>query len=323
MQKFLNKRAVFSVSFSLLLIAVVAFLTSGRSLSPQAQTLSASDVRGTVNSKIEPKLTAESPKTTATSSVVKSSAFASAISLNANHKANLNWIFGGKTQRGWYLYEPLIIQLINADSQAHTGEFASALSGWQKSAGLQSNGVLDEASWSAMIKTWQSQRLKNLAYASPDELITAPASEFWDASRPVELRQVERETYAAYKKLLAAAIADKSLKLATNADGTLAESEKFLKIVSAFRSREYQMKLRKAEPNAGRAALAVHSPHFTGRALDLYVGGEPVTTKDENRLIQINTPVYKWLVKNAAKFGFRPYFYEPWHWEYIGVETAK
>ena len=74
---------------------------------------------------------------------------------------------------------------------------------------------------------------------------------------------------------------------------------------------------RAASPNSGRAGLATNSPHFTGNALDIYVGGEPVSTKDENRAIQVETPEYKWLVKNASRFGFYPYFYEPWHWEYV------
>ena len=65
--------------------------------------------------------------------------------------------------------------------------------------------------------------------------------------------------------------------------------------------------------------MAVNSPHFTGRALDIYVGGEPVDTNDRNRLIQVQTPVYQWLVRNAERFGFRPYYYEPWHWEYVGA----
>jgi LAS superfamily LD-carboxypeptidase LdcB len=98
--------------------------------------------------------------------------------------------------------------------------------------------------------------------------------------------------------------------------GELAASEKYLKIISAFRSREYQDRLRKLEPGAGRAALAVNSPHFTGRALDLYVGGEPTITKDSNRALQTETRAYRWLVRNAERFGFCPYFYEPWHWEY-------
>ena len=76
--------------------------------------------------------------------------------------------------------------------------------------------------------------------------------------------------------------------------------------------------MRKQQPNAGSAGLAVNSPHFTGRALDLYVGGDPVESADANRAIQIKTPAYLWLVQNADRFGFRPYYYEPWHWEYVG-----
>ena len=45
---------------------------------------------------------------------------------------------------------------------------------------------------------------------------------------------------------------------------------------------------------------------------------EPVSTKDDNRAIQTQSKAYRWLVKNAGRFGFRPYFYEPWHWEYVG-----
>ncbi len=93
-------------------------------------------------------------------------------------------------------------------------------------------------------------------------------------------------------------------------------SKKWLKIISAYRTPEYQAELRKQNPNASRAALGMNSPHFTGRALDLYVGGMPVGTEDTNRAIQVNSEVYRWLVKNADRFGFKPYFYEPWHWEY-------
>jgi LAS superfamily LD-carboxypeptidase LdcB len=96
-----------------------------------------------------------------------------------------------------------------------------------------------------------------------------------------------------------------------------------LKIISSYRSREHQERLRAASPNSGRAGLAVNSPHFTGNALDIYVGGEPVSTADANRAIQVETPAYKWLVKNASRFGFYPYYYEPWHWEYVPRNLAK
>jgi LAS superfamily LD-carboxypeptidase LdcB len=230
-------------------------------------------------------------------------------------KDNLSWTFGGKQQRGWAIYIPLIQSLIGTEDDATGDVFAASLARWQKRAGLKASGVLDEPTLMRMISTWQAQRLKSRVYPQPDQLYTVPPAEFYDSSRANELRQVERQTYAAYKRMLAAAVADSSLQLATK-NGELAASEKYLKIISAFRSREYQDRLRKLEPGAGRAALAVNSPHFTGRALDLYVGGEPTITKDHNRALQTQTRAYKWLVKNAPRFGFCPYFYEPWHWEY-------
>lgn len=237
---------------------------------------------------------------------------------NAVLRNELAWTFGGKQQRGWYLYDLLIEATLNTNTKAVREDFAGAVGAWQKKKGLNANGVLDEQSWMTLVAHWQSNRLKNRAIATPDELLLAPASDFFDPSRAPELRQVERTTYAAYKQMVAAAIADPSLNLKRTPSGDLAAAEKFFKIVSAFRSREYQEELRRKSPNAGSAGLAVkNSPHFTGRALDIYVGGDPVDTTDSNRAIQVNTPAYRWLVRNAERFGFRPYFYEPWHWEYV------
>jgi zinc D-Ala-D-Ala carboxypeptidase len=236
---------------------------------------------------------------------------------NAQLRNDLKWLFGGKSQRGWYLYVPLLNRLLDTRADPDSDAFADALGRWQKRSGLAGNGVLDDATLYKIIATWQGQRLKDRTPAQPQQLLTAPRTDFYDPDRVDELRQVERETYAAYKRLVAAAIADKSLGLRHDKN-ELAAGEKFLKIISSFRSREYQDKLRRESPNAGSAGLAVNSPHFTGRALDIYVGGEPVETNDPNRTIQVETPVYKWLVRNASKFGFQPYFYEPWHWEYVG-----
>jgi uncharacterized protein YcbK (DUF882 family) len=233
----------------------------------------------------------------------------------------LRWTFGGKQQRGWYLYTALINRLLNIkdDKKNGTGSdgFAKALARWQTKAGLAPGGVLDEPVLMAMIAEWQRRRIKDRTPAQPDQLMTAPASDYYDPTRAAELRQVERSAYAAYQRMVAAAIADRSLGLAHEGSDKLAPAEKYLKIISSFRSREYQEKLRRESPNAGSAGLAINSPHFTGRALDLYVGGEPVSTADSNRAIQVQTRVYRWLVRNAERFGFQPYFYEPWHWEYV------
>ncbi len=241
----------------------------------------------------------------------------SATTENANLSANLDWFFGGKQQRGWHLYLPLIHRLIGTEAEVTEPDFATALSRWQKSAGLAPSGILGGDTWSRMVAAFQSRRIKVRASPPPDQLVTAPPEDLYDPSRAEEFRRVERQTYEAYKRLVAAAAADQSLRLATRQGDGLAPNEKRLKIISAFRSQEYQEELRKKSPNSGRAGLARQSPHLTGRTLDLYVGGEPVDTKDANRLLQTQTPVYRWLVKNADKFGFHPYFYEPWHWEYI------
>jgi uncharacterized protein YcbK (DUF882 family) len=255
------------------------------------------------------KTSAVSTSSKASTSSAATSEFATAATTNVTLRNDLTWTFGGKQQRGWYLYDLLIGETLNSEHDATTGDFAASLAKWQKKRGITADGVLDEDALMAMVSQWQSNRLKNRTYATPDQLLTAPPSDFYDPSRADELRQVERTTYAAYKEMIAAALADPTLKLTAN--------DKYLKIVSSFRSREYQDNLRRQSPNSGSAGLAVNSPHFTGRALDLYVGGSPVDTNDANRAIQVNTPVYRWLVKNAGRFGFRPYFYEPWHWEYV------
>ncbi|HQU84949.1 MAG TPA: D-alanyl-D-alanine carboxypeptidase family protein [Pyrinomonadaceae bacterium] len=264
------------------------------------------------------------PRTTINKTVsTESIAFRAAAAENTKLKTSLAWTFGSKTQTGWYLYETLIQHTLKTESAAETPEFASAISAWQKKNALAPNGVIDEETLLSFVKYWQSRRLNSSIYPTDDKVFTAPISFFYDPTRSVELLKVEREAFEAYKRMIAAAAADKSLNLKVNKSGEFAPEEKFLKIVSAFRSREYQEKLRAKSPQSGSAGLATNSPHFTGQALDIYVGGEPVSTKDFNRAIQVQTPVYKWLVKNAERFGFYPYYYEPWHWEYVPRNLNK
>lgn len=250
-------------------------------------------------------------------SATSSAAFIAAATQNSQLRNELTWMFGGKQQRGWYLYDLLISKTLNTQDGPGTSDFAAAIASWQKRNRLPADGVLDQDAFMHMVSQWQGNRLKQRGYPDPSQLVTAPPSDFYDPGRADEMRQVERNTYAAYKRMIAAAIADPQLNLANTSRDELAPKEKYFKIVSSFRSREYQDELRRRSPNSGTAGLAVNSPHFTGRALDLYVGGSPVDTKDSNRAIQVNTPAYRWLVRNAERFGFRPYFYEPWHWEYV------
>jgi zinc D-Ala-D-Ala carboxypeptidase len=240
-------------------------------------------------------------------------AFNVAAERNAKLKFDLNWSFGSKSQRGWHLYTSLIQRMIGVNSAPETSAFAQALAAWQRSEGLAPTGTLDNETWMKMVAAFQSQRIKDRSTPPADALTLVPASKFFDPERPGDLRYVERRAYEAYKKLAAAAAADLSLDA----------NESWLKVISAYRSPAYQAQLRRQNPRSGRAGLAVHSPHFTGRALDIYVGGDPVSTNDRNRTIQVNTKAYQWLVKNAERFGFVPYFYEPWHWEYRPQPSAE
>lgn len=308
----------FTFHLAAVLIAVAAFvavtLLDARTSRGQSQNSVKTSDDGASESRVKPTARVRAK---AAEGAIESTTFGPAATRNGLLRTELNWTFGGKGQRGWDLYTPLISRLIDTEHDADSAGFASALARWQERFGLTSSGVLDDESLYSMISQWQGARLRDRAYPHPDQLVIAAASDFYHPTRPDELRQVERQTYAAYKRMVAAAAIDPSLGLARSADGQLAPSEKYLKIISAFRSREYQEQLRRQSPHSGRAGLAINSPHFTGRSLDLYVGGEPVETKDFNRAVQVQTRVYQWLVRNAERFGFRPYFYEPWHWEYI------
>ena len=109
--------------------------------------------------------------------------FAEAAAQNALLRNDLAWTFGSKQQQGWYLYDLLIGQTLNISHDASTNDFASAIAGWQKTKGLSPNGLLDENSLMAMLAQWQSNRLKDKTPATPDQLLMAPSSDFYDPER--------------------------------------------------------------------------------------------------------------------------------------------
>jgi hypothetical protein len=225
--------AVLAVGFAIAFVAANG--SHGQSPAAKTETQTSKPewlVKPTVLATERPELSAD---------VVSSSPFADAAAQNTTLRNELMWTFGGKQQRGWYLYDLLIIQTLNISHDPSAVDFAGAISGWEKQKGLSANGVLDQSSWMALVAQWQSNRLKDKTPATPDQLLIAPASDFYDPARLDDLRQIERNTYAAYKKMLAAAIADPTLNLAHSSPTELAATEKFFKIVSSFRSREYQV----------------------------------------------------------------------------------
>ncbi len=105
----------------------------------------------------------------------------------------------------------------------------------------------------------------------------------------------------------------------------------YLKMVSAYRTEEYQRNLYNSYVrNYGKSyaekysAKPAYSEHQTGLAVDI----NSIYTSFEN------SKEYKWLKNHAHEFGFieryqkgeefiTGYAYEPWHYRYVGEETAK
>ena len=64
----------------------------------------------------------------------------------------------------------------------------------------------------------------------------------------------------------------------------------------------------------GRRWLAYASPHETGLAMDIGVGGLWPSSKTAKA--QRKQPLHDWLVEHAWEYGWHPYKNEPWHWEF-------
>jgi hypothetical protein len=155
-------------------------------------------------------------------------------------------------------------------------------------------------------------RLTRPTEAPASSLVTVEPAHRANARSAV---RVDRTAYDAYKRM----------KQAAEADGIPAA---VLTIVSGFRSLAeqraiWQQALQKyGGEDAARKWVARpgFSPHHTGRAFDLNVGGGGISSG--GAAAGRNTPAYRWMVCNAARFGFTPYAPEPWHWEYNPPPSA-
>jgi D-alanyl-D-alanine carboxypeptidase len=103
--------------------------------------------------------------------------------------------------------------------------------------------------------------------------------------------------------------------------------------ISAFRSTSdqenifFNVKEERAEVTTQRAEVSAppgYSEHHTGYALDIGDGSVPAT---HLQLSFADTPAFRWLQANAARYSFEISFaennsqgisYEPWHWRYVG-----
>ncbi|BCX12864.1 MAG: D-alanyl-D-alanine carboxypeptidase [Thermosynechococcus sp.] len=103
--------------------------------------------------------------------------------------------------------------------------------------------------------------------------------------------------------------------------------------LSGFRSKQdqdylfFEVKEQRAQRASERALVSAppgYSEHHTGYAIDIGDGARPQTHLKE---AFEDTPAFRWLGKNAARFSFELSFprnnpqgvsYEPWHWRFVG-----
>jgi LAS superfamily LD-carboxypeptidase LdcB len=147
--------------------------------------------------------------------------------------------------------------------------------------------------------------------APPPEasLATVPAEDSY-GGMTLKLRPA---ALAAYNRMLAAARAESP---------QIASDRRLLTLFSAWRRPDAETARCVAEANCQGVARATCSAHLTGLAVDLDLGAAPGdrldSSDDANRLYISQGAAYRWLVANAARFGFVPYAFEPWHWEWTG-----
>jgi len=234
---------------------------------------------------------------------------------NASTLHSLSWAPFRRPERGWETYAALIAGEIGTACSPTSPGFASALARWQRARGLNDSGQVDEGTFTFMKSIWQQERpfvtRGGGCPAPPDESTLV-------AGRPGEgysgkLVQLTPGAFAAYRRMVRDARAQSP---AIRAD------PRYLTIFSAYRSPAYDAARCAKDGNCNGIVRARCSPHRTGRAMDLYVGEAPGygpdSTADPNRLVMSQSPAYRWLVANAHRYGFVPYAFEPWHWEWIG-----
>lgn len=136
---------------------------------------------------------------------------------------------------------------------------------------------------------------------------------------PADVVQVQRAFKGSVPLHRLAARALDAMIRAARADGIAAE---LLLPVSGYRTAAKQARLwknalAKAGGDAQEARKWVAPPgtsaHQSGRAVDLYLG---YGISSKHVAAMRKTAAWRWLARNAVRFGFYPYPKEPWHWEY-------
>ena len=240
---------------------------------------------------------------------------ASDAALNAQSLGTLEIMPFRRPETGWAIYEPWVKAEIGTPCPAATPAFARALTRWRAAHGLGGGGVMDAATLATFSQVWANRRpfvrISKIACPAP------PAETSLAQATPAEsyggkVIQLRPRALHAYRRMVAAA----------RDAGVTAGDSHLLTIFSGYRSPTDDAVRCATEGNCQGVTRASCSAHLTGLAMDLYLAPAPGrqvdSADDANRLYMSSTPAYRWLVANAARFGFVNYVFEPWHWEWTG-----
>lgn len=237
---------------------------------------------------------------------------------NAISHYSLEWTPFGATEWGWETYLPLIQQELGTGCAPGSPAFARALAGFQAMHGLPPTGWFDSATFQVFRGVWQERRPFIMSRVREEPCPDPPP--LYQLGYLVETeehadrltRLLRRDVLDAYRSMVAAARLEVP---------EVAADPELLQIFSGFRDPEADAARCAAQGNCDGLRRAVCSPHRTGTAVDLYVGqmGDAGVdnTSPASRLHMTRGATYRWLVRNAGRFGFVPYVYEPWHWEWV------
>ena len=251
------------------------------------------------------------------SACARPAAFAGAAAINTAFYETLSWSPFGRPEQGWAIYALKLQRQIKTRCAPQSPGFAAQLAKWQGRHALATTGVLDDPTFQAIKTEWQNARpfvrlrAAGICPAPPPDAALAVMRA--DDAFPGKTLQMRKKALKALHRMLSAARVDVS---------SAARGPNRITAFSAYRSPDYDAERCAREGNCDGVGRASCSAHRTGLAVDLVLGAAPGYTVDSsadaNRLYQTRTPVYRWLVDNAGRFGFVNYPFEPWHWEWTG-----
>jgi len=237
---------------------------------------------------------------------------------NGRTLQTLEWQpFGQET--GWETYLPMTQQEIGTRCAASTPGFAAALAEFQRRYGLPADGRFGSATFDVLKGVWQERRpfvmarVRGICPGYPERQ-SLGEFDYSEESLHRPGRMGQQVAIAAYRRMVRDARAEVP---------ALAADPILLTVYSTYRHPDIDGVRCEDESNCDGRRRASCSAHRTGWA---FVGEAPgygiASTNAYNRLVQTRGPAYRWLVRNAARYGFVNYIYEPWHWEYVGPEAS-